>query len=199
MQRNQLLETIIYADRGYIADMYESLTGMHPQTTITKNQGKKAGASIQLFSAELSATETRSYAISSNQMLAEILPFLEEDSEIYGDALAEKMASKIGWTHGTLTILSTSTSFTKRDTGESITTAKDQFFCINGKNGLDIALVSNPSYFAHGLDTLLRMQKTALSHLSIPVRAYVRIFSAKTYTPQWVAVPLLIKERGSER
>jgi hypothetical protein len=195
--RKDLLETVIYADRGYVADLYEALTGTHPHTTITSNQGKKAGASVHLFSAELSATETRSYEISSNEMLAEILPTLQRESEIDGSTLARRMTSKIGWTEGTLTILATSTSYQKRDTGESITTAKDQFFCINDTSGLNLALITNPSYFAHGLDTLLRMQQTALSYLSIPVRAYVRVFAAETYASQWVAVPLLIQERRS--
>ena len=197
VERKDLLETIIYADRGYIADMYEAITGTRPHTTITRNQGKKAGASVPLFSAELSATESRSYEISTNEMLAEILPSLQRESSIDGSTLARRMASKIGWIDGTLTILAASTSFQKRETGESVTTAKDQFFCIKGDNGLALALVTNPAYFAYGLDTLLRMQQTALSYLFIPIRAYVRIFSAETYTPQWVAVPLLIEERRS--
>lgn len=197
VERKDLLETILYADRGYIADMYEAMTGTHPHTTITRNQGKKAGASVPLFSAELSATESRSFEISTNEMLAEILPSLRRDACIDKGNLAKRMASKIGWIDGTLTILAASTSFQKRETGESVTTAKDQFFCINSDNGPALALVTNPAYFSYGLDALLRMQRTALSYLSIPVRAYVRVFSAETYTPQWVAVPLLIEERRS--
>lgn len=100
VERKDLLEIIIYADRGYIADMYEAITGTRPHTTITRNQGKKAGASVPLFSAELSATESRSYEISTNEMLAEILPSLQRESSIDGSTLARRMASKIGWIDG---------------------------------------------------------------------------------------------------
>lgn len=195
MKGKDLLEAAIYADRGYIADLYESITGTHPLTTITKNQGKKAGASLPLFSAELSATEARSYSISSLEMLAKVLPVLEHESAIQPDTLSRGMISQIGWVEGNLSVFQSSSSMKKRDTGEFVTTATDQFFGITAAGAFKLALISNPSYFALGMDTFLRMQQTALDHMTIPVRAYVRIFSAQTHMPQWVAVPLLMLEQ----
>lgn len=195
MKGKELLEATIYADRGYVADLYETVTGTRPLTTITKNESKKAGASLQIFSAELSATETRSYAISSLEMLSEILPHLKEASEIEIEALSSRMASQSGWIEGRLSIFRSASSVQKRDTSDVITTAKDQFFYIAGPGAFKLALITNPSYFSLGLDTFLRMQQTALKSLSIPVRAYVRIFAAETYATPFVAVPLLMLEQ----
>jgi hypothetical protein len=191
----ELLEAAIYADVGYVADLYESLTGTHPHTTITRNEGKKAGVSIPIFSAELSAVETRSYAISTLEMLAEILPDMEGAPSIQKSSLSRGMSSQIGWVEGKLSVFHASSSYKKRETGEMVTTAKDQFFGLTDAGALDLALITNPSYFALGLDTFLRMQHTLLDSMSIPVRAYVRIFSAQSHMSHWVAVPLLILER----
>lgn len=73
----ELLQRLVYMDIGYMADLFEVVTGESPKTQISKNQGGKAGTNIPFFSAEVSAQETRSFTVSSFQMLATLLPIME--------------------------------------------------------------------------------------------------------------------------
>ena len=192
-----LLDSAIYVDRAYVADLYEASTGTHPLTTITKNEGKKAGAALPIFSAELSATETRSYSISSFQMLGEVLPYIEHDASIEEESLRLNAASTLGWVEANLSVCQTSSAVKKHGQSELTTTAREDFFRLSGGDAPNLALITNPSYFFLGLDTLLRMQHTLLGAMSIPVRAYVRVFAAKSHPEMahWVAVPLVMLER----
>ena len=77
MLSSDLYSSLVYLDRDYISGMYEVTTGLSPQSQITKAQGKKAGASIPVFSAEISAVETRTFPVSTLEMLALVMPALE--------------------------------------------------------------------------------------------------------------------------
>ncbi len=92
-----LHKSLIYLDREYIADHYEVATGQSPDTTITSSQGKKAGAAIPVFSAEVSAQETRSFKLSTLGMLAHAWesliaePDLDSSKFASGDALTVRL------------------------------------------------------------------------------------------------------------
>jgi hypothetical protein len=73
----ELIQKLIYLDVAYIADVYESSTGVSPRTVISRSEGKKAAASAYVFSADISAQETRSYSLSSVSMLQTLLESLE--------------------------------------------------------------------------------------------------------------------------
>ena len=194
MTPRDLLHALVYLDRGYIADLYEVVTGQSPSTLITKNQGKKAGAQIPVFSAEISAQETRSFPVSTFEMLAKTLSVLESEPPLTPPNFQPEMTSKYGWVDGQLTAFKV-TSTVQRHTGEHEMLAADAFFQLNARPLLDLALITTPEYFSLGLDTFLRMQNTLLKDMSIPVRAFVRVLAAKTHTEQWVAVPLVVLER----
>jgi hypothetical protein len=194
MAPKDLLDATLYLDRGYISDLYEVLSGESPSTTITKNQGKKAGAGAFSFSAEISAQETRSYPVSSFSMLAFAYPQLLLEPQLDGKNLPRRSASQVGWIEGELTVFKVATSVMDRTTGQRKTTAEDEFFQIRDDKDTDLALITTPEYFLLGLDTLLKMQRTLLRELSIPVRALVRVIAAESHSKQWVAIPLLIME-----
>ncbi len=196
MTHRDLLHALVYLDRGYIADLYEVVTGESPSTLITKNQGKKAGAQIPIFSAEISAQETRSFPVSTFEMLSKTLPVLENEPPLSPSDFQPEMSSRYGWIDGQLTVFKVKSTVQKAS-GEHETLATDSFFQLNARPILDLALITTPEYFALGLDTFLRMQQTLLKDMSIPVRAFVRILAAKSHTDQWVAVPLVVLERQS--
>ena len=60
-----LHSSLVYLDRDFIASRYEIVSGLSPESQITKTHGKKAGGSIPVFSAEISAVETRTFPIST--------------------------------------------------------------------------------------------------------------------------------------
>jgi hypothetical protein len=191
MTTRTLLDSVIYYDKGYIADLYEVTSGTSPKTLITRNQGKKAGIQIPVFSAEVSAQETRSFPISTLEMLANTLTVLEKDSSLDPSTFGPEMPSKLGWIEGELTVFKSRSTVLENKTGEHKALANDAFFQLRVKPGLAFALITTPEYFALGLDTLLKMQDTILRKMSIPVRALLRTFAAQDHMNQWIAVQTL--------
>lgn len=198
MSPRELLNRLVYLDRGYIADLHEVLTGQSPSTLITLNQAKKASAGIPVFSAEISAQETRAFSISTFQMLVKALPDLEREPTLDPDQFTSGMTSQYGWIEGELTVFKAKSSVPDQSTGEFKTLASDAFFHLRPRPGVDIAFITTPEYFALGMEAFLRMQDTVLKEMSLPVRTFIRVTAAQSYTGQWVAVPLVILERDSE-
>lgn len=199
MSPRELLNHLVYLDRGYIADLYEVLTGESPSTLITLNQGKKAGAGIHIFSAEVSAQETRAFSVSTFQMLRKALPDLEKEPTLKPESFTSGMTSQYGWVEGELTVFKAKSSVPDGSTVAFKTLASDAFFHLRPRPGVDIAFITTPEYFALGMEAFLRMQDTVLKEMSLPVRAFIRVTAAQSYySGQWVGVPLVILERDSE-
>lgn len=200
MQRNHvhadLHKSLIYLDREYIADRYEVATGQSPDTTITKNQGKKAGAAIPVFSAEVSAQETRSFKVSTLGMLAHTYNELTSEPELDSSKFAQEMRSKYGWFIGELTVYQAKSSV-QRSGGTNEVLAESEHFQIRQSPTSSLSLITTQEYFLSSLGTLVKLQKTVLKEMSIPVRAFVRVVAAQDHMKQWIAVPLVILERES--
>ena len=178
-----------------MSDLYEVVTGDSPGTQITRSQAKKAGAAIPIFSAEVSAQETRTYPLSTLAMLQTVLTELRVNPDLDPALFEAEMRSRYGWIEGELTVFKVQTTVRESRTGDKKTLASDAFFQILTRKCESLALITTPEYFASGLDNFIRMQDTLLKEMSIPVRAYVRVMSANSYHGQWVAVPFVILER----
>jgi hypothetical protein len=192
---SHLHRSLIYLDRDFIADLYEVRTGRSPETTISKHQGKKAGAVVPVFSAEVSAQETRSYKVSTLGMLKEAWPLLFSEPDLDPGEFAPEMKSKYGWLEGELSVFK-ARSYVQRAGKEDQVLAESEHFHIRQAPNVAISLITTPEYFASGLATLLKLQGTVLKEMSIPVRAYVRVMAAHDHFKQWIAVPLVVVERG---
>jgi hypothetical protein len=191
-----LLHDLVYLDRDYIADRYEVVTGESPRTQVTKNLGKKASANSLFFSAELSAQETRSFPVSTFEMLRTLFNTLTEEPSLSPSAFATDAASHVGWVEGELSVFK-SRSITKQHDGTETENARAQHFSIRDSSvNLGLALITTAEYFSSGLNNLLKMQDTVLKEFSLPVRAYVRVLPARGWHDgQWIAVPLVLIER----
>jgi hypothetical protein len=198
MTPRTLLDSLVYLDKGYIADLYEVTTGESPSTLVTKNQGKKAGAVIPIFSAEVSAQETRSFPVSTFAMLSKTLGYLDQEPKLDRKSFRSGMSSMCGWIEGELTVFKVKSSVLERNTGEHKTLSSEGYFQLRIEPGFSFALITTPEYFALGLDTFLKMQDTLLKEMSIPVRVFLRALAAKDHTSQWVAVPLVVLERQDD-
>lgn len=195
--RADLHKSLIYLDREYIADLYEVATGQSPDTTITSSQGKKAGAAIPVFSAEVSAQETRSFKLSTLGMLAHGWDALTAEPDLDSSKFAPEMRSQYGWFNGELTVYQAKSSVQRSD-GTNDVLAESEHFQIRQSPTSSLSLITTPEYFLSGLGTLVKLQKTVLKEMSIPVRAFVRVFAAQDHMKQWVAVPLVMLERESD-
>ena len=195
--RADLHKSLIYLDREYIADHYEVATGQSPDTTITSSQGKKAGAAIPVFSAEVSAQETRSFKLSTLGMLDHAWKSLTAEPDLDSSKFAPEMRSQYGWFNGELTVYKAKSSVRRSD-GKNEVLAESEHFQIRQSPTSSLSLITTPEYFLSGLGTLVKLQETVLKEMSIPVRAFVRVFAAQDHMKQWVALPLVMLERESD-
>ncbi|QIL81940.1 hypothetical protein G7047_19940 [Diaphorobacter sp. HDW4A] len=188
-----LLDSLVYLDKDFVADRYELATGANAATTITRLQGKKAGANLLPFSAEISAQETRSYAVSTQHMLMELWPDLAEQPTVNVSEYAERSMSEFGWVQGHLSTFQVR-SKSQRD-GQDVVTAQSSHFQLRGlEHGRYIDLITTPDYFASGFNALLPLQMTLLAKFALPVCMYMRLLPAKDHAENWIAVPLVIVE-----
>lgn len=192
MKKIELAQRLIYLDSAYISDLYEAITGTAPETVITRNQGKKAAAGIPVFSAEISAQETRSYTVSTLQMLREALPELDKDADLDLSAPPVKATSQYGWIEGELSAFS-NRHFVQKKEGEE-TLATEKMYHIHVDQKTKVALMTTPEYFSSGMDSFARLQGVLVKEISIPIRAYVRLTSVQAWSGQLVAIPYAILE-----
>jgi len=197
MSPADLHKSLIYLDRDFIADLYEVTFGESPSTTITKNQGGKAGASFSLFSAEVSAQETRSYKASTFKMLTQTWDVLSSEPTIDQESFASGMKSRYGWFVGKLSVFQAN-SLVQRSDGTHDVLAESEHFRIWQSSTVALSLITTPEYFSSGLGALVKLQKTVLKETSIPVRAYVRVVAAHDHVNQWIAIPLVLLEGNAD-
>jgi len=192
MKKIELAQRLIYLDTAYISDLYEAMTGTTPATIITRNQGKKAAAGIPVFSAEISAQETRSYTVSTLEMLLEVLQELEKDAAIDLTTPPVKAVSQYGWIQGELSAFA-NRHFVKKKEGEE-TLAGEKMYHIHVDHKTKVALMTTPEYFSSGMDSFARLQGVLVKEISIPIRAYVRLTSVQAWGGQLIAIPYAILE-----
>ncbi len=194
MLTHELHSSLVYLDRDFVAGKYELVSGESPRSQITKTQNKKAGAAIPIFSAEVSATETRTFPISTLEMLASAMPLIGAEGDLDQSTFNRDMHSQIGWVTGKLSTLTARPS--KAVAGTPTYAQGEEQGCFTIQNGpLRLALITTPDYFVSGLDALLKMHKVLLRDLAMPVRAFVRVIAAQNYMDEWIAVPYVIHER----
>ncbi|MBD2837109.1 hypothetical protein ID144_08680 [Pseudomonas sp. JM0905a] len=207
MEKNKIYESLIYLDKEYISAKYEEISGIDPITSITKTEGLNAGLKIPLLSAGASSIESKTYTISTNSMLANIIDELNliGKFDLQKHAIGQK--SKIAWVEGTLSVAKVTSSKTKKTEtiigkpkeSDGITTeklAEERFFKIGGEDNLELALITSPDYFSSGIDSFQSLLGTVVHQVNIPVKALVRVFSSKSAFDEWIACPLVIIEKS---
>lgn len=193
MMQNTLLDSLVYLDKDYIADSYESWSGDSAAITIARQPGRTGSAHALPFSAEVSAQETRAYPISTLRMLSQLWPELAERPALNVSEYAERSSSEFGWVQGHLSTFQVRNK-TQRD-GQEIVTAQSSHFQLRGlEHGRYIDLITTPDYFASGFNALLPLQMTLLAKFALPVCMYARLLPARDHAENWIAVPLVIVE-----
>ncbi|WP_324731399.1 hypothetical protein [Pseudomonas paeninsulae] len=205
MNKKGIFESLIYLDKDYISAKHEEISGFSPITSITKTEGLNAGVRIPLLSAGASSIESKTYAISTNAMLSNLiedLSLIDEFSK-FNHAIGQK--SKIAWISGSLSVAKVKLSQTKQtytligepkksDTPVTEHLAEERFFKINGTGNVNFALITSPDYFFSGIDSFQSLLGTVVHQVDIPVRALIRVFSSKSAFDEWIATPLVIIE-----
>ena len=193
----EFFSSLVYLDRDFVAGKYEIISGQSPSSQITKTHGKKAGATIPVFSAEVSAVETRTLPISTLEMLATVMPTIREEGDIDPSTFKRDMSSRVGWVTATLDTLTARPSKGVPRTSTYEQDEEQGCFTLQ-QDSLKLALITTPDYFVSGLDALLKMHKVLLRDLTMPVRALVRIIAAQNYMDDWIAIPYVMYERSDD-
>jgi hypothetical protein len=199
----RLSEKLIYLDSDFISRLYESEFDYFPRTQITRTEGIQASASIAFFSGGGNSSETRSYSVSSFEMLNKLHERLSMYPEF--NTLDYKMDSPSAycWIEGalgiskvsvtrkrqTITLIGKPDPNRKPDTEEFI--GEEAFFSFKTHDA-NFALSPTDQYFMSGVAAFKGLTHLLIDRLSLPSRALVRVFSAHTSFDEWIATPLVI-------
>lgn len=205
VNKKGIFESLIYLDKDYISAKHEEISDFRPITSITKTESLNAGIRIPILSAGASSIESKTYTISTNTMLSNLIDDLNliADFSIHNHAIGQK--SKIAWVSGSLSVAKVKLSQTKHTTTligapkksdkpvtENI--AEERFFKIRTAEDVQFALITSPDYFSSGIDSFQSLLGTIVHQVDIPVRALIRVFSSKSAFDEWIATPLIIIE-----
>ncbi|MBB5358064.1 hypothetical protein HDE76_001270 [Rhodanobacter sp. ANJX3] len=202
MKDKSLAERLIYLDTDFVTRLYEAEFDVSPKTLITRTQAIQASASIALFSGGGSSSESKSYSLSTLEMLDQLTKRLAKYPDFEHDQEMDT-PSKYVWVDGTLGISKvkvTRTSHTITLIGEPDPTkprnaeefvGEEAFFALKSGD-TKFALSPTDEYFVPGVASFKGLSHLVIDRLSLPCRALLRVFSANTSFGEWIATPLVI-------
>lgn len=203
MKNKSLAERLIYLDTDFVSRLYESEFNVSPKISITRTQGLQASASLPLFSGGGSSSESKSYSVSTLEMLDQLskrfdrYPIFEESAYTMGspsgyfwiDGVFGTSKVSLSRTTHTITLIGGPDPTKPPETKEFM--GEEAFFSI--KSGeTRFALSPTDEYFVPGIAAFKGLSHLVIDHLSLPCRALLRVFSAKTSFKEWIATPLVI-------
>ena len=203
MKDKRLSEKLIYLDSEFVSRLYESEFDYSPKTQITRTEGIQASGSIAFLSGGGNSSGSRSYSISSLEMLDKLHNRLLKYP--YFATLDYKMNSPTTycWIEGTLGISKIKVTRTKQtitligkpDPNKSEKSeefvGEEAFFSFKSGDA-KFALSPTDQYFMSGIAAFKGLTHLLVDRLSLPSRALVRVFSANTTFGEWIATPLVI-------
>ncbi|HCT5760549.1 TPA: hypothetical protein ACXK4V_005817 [Pseudomonas aeruginosa] len=203
MNDKRLSEKLIYLDSDFISRLYESEFNYSPKTQITRTEGIQASASLALFSGGGNSSESRSYSVSSLEMLDRLGKRLKSYPEFCSLDYKMDSPSAYCWLEGILGVSKievtrtthTITLIGKPDPnrpGKSSGIIGEEVFFSFKSGDSNFALSPTDQYFMSGIAAFKGLTHIVVDRLSIPSRALVRVFSANTSFGEWIATPLVI-------
>ena len=143
-------------------------------------------------------------------MLVQLLPEFNRYPSHGSLPVGETAPSRIGWIEGELSVFkvvvrTNSKSHDQLKQPRSHIQSYDPekgsetYFAVRTRSGgLKLALITTSDYFSSGVGSLVRLYDTVLEKISIPVRALVRVYDAKSSFNEWIGVPLVIYEHAQD-
>ena len=197
---------LLYLDKEYISNKYEEIKNVSASVRITKTEGLNAGVKIPLFSAGASAVESKSYELSTNAMLIEILDELKKLLNFDPSSHDVGKPSSYCWVNGTMSISKITlkrNKYTLTIIGEPKESQKkpeeliseETYFCVKDEKGNKFALLANGEYFASGIQSIAEYSSTLVNEVSFPIQALIRVLPVKNEFNEWASVPLIIREK----
>ena len=180
------LDKLIYLDIEFISRKYEELTGANPQEAITKQEGTIAGIKALFMNAGVHTQESRSYSITSRDMLRKIWTDLNESYQVFKEKQFKNYrGTNISWIKGELTI----GEWKKRDREEP----GYELYELN-HNSETTAFLSNKEYFSAGFREIFNASDALKVNVGIPVMCLARIMWHAELSKNYVACPYIMIE-----
>ncbi|MCC4604686.1 hypothetical protein [Xanthomonas campestris] len=203
MKNKRLSEKLIYLDSEFVSRLYESEFDYSPKTQITRTEGIQASASIAFLSGGGNSSESRSYSISSLEMLDKLHNRLIKYPDFATLDYKMDSPSTYCWIEGALGISKIRVTRTKQtitvigkpdpnNSEKSERLVGEEAFFSFKSGDAKFALSPTDQYFMSGIAAFKGLTHLLVDRLSLPSRALIRVFSANTSFDEWIATPLVI-------
>lgn len=198
-----LAERLIYLDVDFISKLYETEFEVSPATIITTARQVEARASLTLFSGGGSSSESKSYGLSTLDMLDKLGHRLSTYSEFSNDSHKMDLPSEYLWVSGalcaahikvtrstsTITLIGKPNPLKSGDNKEVV--GEEAYFIIKCAEA-SFALSPTDEYFAPGIAAFKGLSHLVINRLALPCQALLRVFSADTSAGELIATPVVV-------
>lgn len=181
------IDNLVYLDAAFISAKFEEKTGTSPPTQLTRVEGMKAGANVPFFSAGLHTQETRTYTVSSRQMLEKVADSLHTYPRFDPVQFENYRGTIVCWLIGRLTLGEWKVEGAER--------AIESFELLLDNHR--ISLLLNSAYLAAGFEAIAEMSEALKVNVGIPVRALARVMWYAERANTFVASPYIIYESAA--
>jgi len=180
------LDRLVYLDLEFISRKFEEIFGVDPATKVTRQLGASAGIKAFFANGGITTQESRTYSVTSREMLRRLWTHLNEHYEKF-TAFENYQGTKLVWVAGNLTV------------GEWKQRGKElpgyEYFELKHA-GDRTALLTQQSYFAAGFAQVLHASPALKGNIGIPVRCLARIMWHVKDAKNYVACPYVIAEES---
>jgi hypothetical protein len=179
-------DRLVYLDLEFVSRKYEEKFGADPLAKITTQEGGSAGIKAFFANAGISTQESRTYSITSRQMLHSLWADLVARYPKF-DSFENYQGTKLLWMCGSLTL------------GEWRKAQSDQpgyeFFQLKDE-GKRTVFLANDSYFAAGFWRMLSASEVLKVNIGIPVVCLARVMWYADQAKNYVACPYVVIEQN---
>lgn len=180
-------DCVVYLDLDFVSRKYEEKFGTDPQAKITKQHGGNAGISAYFANAGVSTQESRTYSVTSRQMLHALWEQLQTDYPKF-KGFENYKGTKLVWMVGDLTL----GEWRKAEAQEP----GYEFFQL--KRGEErTVFLANETYFSAGFARMLTASEILKVNIGIPVVCLARVMWYADQAKNFVACPYVAIERSA--
>lgn len=181
----QSLDKLIYLDLEFISRKYEELNGTDPATKTTFQESGNAVIKAFFANAGISTQESRTFSITSRQMLQNIWEHLHKKYEDFV-TFENYQGTKLVWISGKLTLGEWKQRGSEKPGYE--------YFELKFDTGR-MALLTQESYFSAGFAQALSASPALKGNIGIPVRCLARVMWHVEEAKNYVACPYVVFEK----
>jgi len=186
-RKNMEYDNLLYLDIDFLSEKYEEVTGIAPNTVISKNEGMDAQAGIPFLKSKLHSQVTKQFSASNQVMLKATKKCLDQYPKAT-HAMEIGLAPKNCWVEGELSI----GQWGKEENSER---ALNVFYEIKADE-ITYSLLPQNEYFLANLQALEIISPALQRHINIPVKMLCKLLYPLPDIKTIVSTPYIILTNG---